>query len=481
MRRREFLQGLSTLALAASLPLAARAANTPPWALGFEGVSEDLPPLAMTLSGAVPPGCQGTLYRNGPALYERAGQRYQHWFDPDGMIQAFDIASGAVSHRGRFVRTRRFVKESKAQRFLYGGAGTVFADSQSARNNEDYNVANISVRPFAGELLALWEAGSAYRIDPLTLETLGQQTWSPELAGVPFSAHPRVDEDGDLWNIGSVPFAGRPTLALYHLAVGGSVLKSRFHTLDFAGYMHDFVLTPKYLIALNSSAVFGSGESFVDSLSWEGDRPSQLLVFSREDFSLQATLEVPACFVFHFGNGWETGNDLAFTACQHADMQLVSTGMRRLAQQEPGPYHSGPELVRYTLELATQRVKIDSLGVELEFPGFDQRRPFAAQPLFGVSGQNSSPSGLPSAVLRIDPLSGAASQFDYGDGYLVEEPLFIPGPDGGYCVHSFLDYRHRRSGLAFLRAADLSAGPVAVAEMNRVLPLGFHGSFLARA
>jgi all-trans-8'-apo-beta-carotenal 15,15'-oxygenase len=64
----------------------------PPWSIGFEGVTADLPPLAMQLEGKLPDACLGTLYRNGPALYERAGQRYGHWFDPDGMVQAFELS-----------------------------------------------------------------------------------------------------------------------------------------------------------------------------------------------------------------------------------------------------------------------------------------------------------------------------------------------------------------------------------------------------
>gem|GEM_PF-6053888 len=35
------------------------------------------------------------------------------------------------------------------------------------------NVANTSVIPWRGELLALWEAGAPYRLDADSLETLG--------------------------------------------------------------------------------------------------------------------------------------------------------------------------------------------------------------------------------------------------------------------------------------------------------------------
>jgi len=480
--RREFLAAAAAFGASALLPPVVRAqATPPPWSIGFEGVTADLPPQRMTLRGIVPEACRGTLYRNGPALYERGGQRYGHWFDPDGMVQAFRIDADGIEHRGRFVRTEKFRREAAAGRFLYDGAGSRLAGTQPLRNNESINTANISLLPCNGELLALWEAGSPYRVDPQTLETHGRLRWNDDLDGVPFSAHPHRDEAGNLWNIGAVPFAGRPTLVLYRLDARGQLRQWRVHSLDFAGYMHDFVLTPRYLVALNSSLVIGNGNTFVDSMHWEPGRPSQLLVFDREDLSLVSRAEVPAAFVFHFGNAWEDGDSLLFTACQYGNAELVKRGMARLARQERGPYHDEPELLRYRLWPQRGRATVERLGIDMEFPGFDQRQPFRAQPLFGVGGQPDSETGLSSAVQRVDPQSGDVERFDYGDGFIVEEPLFIPGPDGGYLIHSWLDYRAARSGLSILRAAQLAAGPIAQAQMDRVLPLGFHGCFLSTA
>ena len=58
------------------------------------------------------------------------------------------------------------------------------------------NVANISLLHHAGEFLALWEGGLPYRLDPRSLDTLGTKTWSDELRGAPFTAHPKVETDG---------------------------------------------------------------------------------------------------------------------------------------------------------------------------------------------------------------------------------------------------------------------------------------------
>ncbi|MEM6775546.1 MAG: carotenoid oxygenase family protein [Pseudomonadota bacterium] len=478
MNRREFIGAAAAATLMQAIPLAARAATAPPWGIGFEGLSSDLPPLELDVHGKVPDACRGTLYRNGPARFERGGRRYEHWFDPDGMIQAFNLGPSGVSHQGRFVRTRKFLAEEERGRFLRSGAGTFFADSSPARNNEDGNVANINVQELNGELLALWEAGSAHRIDPLTLETRGVKRWSRELEGVPFSAHPHFDENGDLWNIGSVPFAAKPMLVLYHVGANGVLRRARAHQLDFPGYMHDFVLTPGYLVALNSSAVLGHGDTFVDSMHWEGSRPSQLLVFDRSDFELVATIEVPPTFVFHFGNGSQEGALLEFAACAYRDMRIVSDGMRRLVRQEYGDYHTEAELVRYRVDLRTAEAEVLPQGMNLEFPSYNREQPFTSQSLLGSARLNPTESSLASAVVRVDVRSGELSSFDYGGGVIVEEPLFVPGPNGGYAVHSYLDYARKRTGIAILAAAHLEDGPLLRADMDRVLPLGFHGCFL---
>ncbi len=485
MKRRELLRYAAALTAASAAPSLTRAEESMRWQLGFQGVTEDLMQQPMRLQGSIPASCRGTFYRNGPARYQRGDQRYRHWFDPDGMIQAFTLDADSVTHRGRFVRTRKFKQEEAAGRFLFDGAGTRFADSIPARNNQDFNVANINVQSFDGELLALWEAGSAHPIDADTLKTGEPVQWSAALKGVPFSAHPHFDQRGDMWNIGAASFASKPSLLLYHIAKSGAggarrLRKVHVQPLDFMGYMHDFVLTPRYLVVLNSSSLMGHGDGFVDSMTWSPSRPSQLLFFDRDDFSLVKTIEVPPTFVFHFGNAWEDSDRLFFTASEYADDRIATQGMYRLVQGEPGPYYTDPRLVRYSVDFNAGRAEKVDLGSDMEFPVLDKRRPFAAQRLLGIAGGRARNAGMSSALVRIDPTNGAVDQYDYGEDVIVEEPQLIPAVEGPYVIHSFLNVRQKRSGIALLRTDELSKGPIAIAHMDRVLPLGFHGCFVSR-
>jgi len=484
--RRDFSKGLLSggiaLSLNSSLSIAESLSPRSPWTVGFNGVTQDLDALAMTVTGKIPEACQGTLYRNGPALYERDGQRYGHWFDPDGMINSFSIAESTVTHKGRFVRTEKFLQEEKAGRFLFDGAGSKIDGSFPSRNNESINTANINVQPFQGELLALWEGGSAHRVAPSSLETLGKKQWRDDLQGVPFSAHPRFDDKGDMWNIGSVSMVGGGALVLYHIGRNGDLKKAEVKPLDFGGYQHDFVLTPNYIVALNSSAVAHHGDTFVDTFEWEPNRASQLLVFSKSDFSLVKTIEVPPAFVFHFGNAWESGGKIVFTASQYKDLQFMQQGMALLAQQKEGPYFDESPLLRYSIDLQSGTAEIESLSESLEFPGFDRRFPFAEQDVIGVRDSGLDEHSMQSAITKVNPETGHEQNFDYGPDVIVEEPQFISDPTAklgrGFILHSYLNFKTEKTGIAILRSEDLTAGPVAWAEMERCLPLGFHGCFV---
>ncbi len=122
LQRRQLLLGLGQAGLAAFAGLGAGAAHATARPQDFDTATPRQPLLAplkgvdditgdrdavATLRGRWPAELRGRFYRNGPALFERGGQRYHHWFDGDGMVQQFSIGDGAVRHRGRLVRTRR--------------------------------------------------------------------------------------------------------------------------------------------------------------------------------------------------------------------------------------------------------------------------------------------------------------------------------------------------------------------------------------
>src|SRR5688572_24579910 len=99
-------------ALAAEADAFANGLQRYPWLAGWQdaplgdGIAHTL-----KISGRVPAGLAGTLYRNGPGRFSRAGLRYKHWFDGDGLMQAWQLGPQGISHRARFVGTAKFKRE----------------------------------------------------------------------------------------------------------------------------------------------------------------------------------------------------------------------------------------------------------------------------------------------------------------------------------------------------------------------------------
>ena len=155
-----------------------------------------------TLRGYLPSGLTGVLWRNGPAEHERFGHRYGHWFDGDGMVQAFAFSGDKVIHRARVLDTPKRRRETRAGKRIMPAFAT--PGSEPLMGPDDMNVANTAMLVHAGRLMALWEGGSALAVDPETLDAGRFVVWRPDLDGLPFSAHPKVETDGTLWNIGFV-------------------------------------------------------------------------------------------------------------------------------------------------------------------------------------------------------------------------------------------------------------------------------------
>ena len=284
------------------------AAATKPWTLGYAACRADsLGAERLVVQGELPAGLCGTFYRNGPTGHERGAQRYGHRWDGDGMVHAFRFFGDGVSHHGRYVQTSKYLAERAANRFLTNAFGTYLPGTPPVPDDMDsQNSANISVCVVGDDLLALWEPGSAYRLDPSTLETRGVKTWSEALSGRAFSAHPKREPDGTLWNFGTNPLTSE--LVLYCIARDGSLKRSTTLSVDRLPFVHDFAVTENHLVFLLAPLPvnverLNSGVSFAQACDWLPALGTRVLVVAKADWSLR-WYDLPPCCVFHLANAW---------------------------------------------------------------------------------------------------------------------------------------------------------------------------------
>ena len=477
--------GLSPEILALGLPAAGFAADAPELAplQGLAGQGVDA--ARAVIEGHLPAGLRGRLYRNGPGLMARGGERYHHWFDGDGFLQAWSLADGQASHRGRFVQTEKFQAEQAAGRFLLPAFGTAIPARRPVRGADTLNVANTSVLRQGDALYALWEGGSAYELDPVTLDTRGVKAWSPELRGMPFSAHPKVEPDGRVWNFGT--FNGR--LAVYEIAATGHVRRHAVLDVKAPAMLHDFAVSQRHLIFLLApvsmdTAALRQGSAMVDAMRWAGDQPTRVLVVDKADFGRLRQFEMPACHVFHFGNAWDDGDLLRLDYVQSAPLPEYNAASRQIMRGERAERDiSTPRVME--IDLRTGRLNLTVRSEAVEFPVVDprvvaQRHRFVWYPTAIDTGARWGFNGL----MRLDIESGARERFSFGLQTVVEEHVFVPRPGGtregeGWLVGTGYDVQRRQSFLSVFDAMRLADGPVARAWLPYWVPYGFHGRFYA--
>lgn len=456
------------------------------WNDGVDRAAEGL-----RVQGRWPQGLRGTLWRNGPGLMARAGQRYRHWFDGDGLVQAWHFDGrphgAGMRHLARFVQTRKFQQEQAAGEFLLPAFGTAVPARRPLRSADDMNTANTSVLWHGDRLMALWEGGSAIELDPDTLRTLGPRTWDPALQGMPFSAHPKREPDGRVWNFGL--FGDR--LALYHLGPDGRLLRWRVLSLPTAAMVHDFVVTARHLVFLLpplrlDRAALRDGASLAGAMRWHGDEPMRVLVIDKDTLEPRRTLEVPPHLVFHVGNGWDDGaGHLRFDCVQSSAEAFVSGRFSAVIDGHDAEPDTPSRLQAMHLDLNAGRVSLQSRSESVEFPQVDPRvvarrhrylvSPvhLGRQPRWGFNG-----------VQRLDWDTGRVDRFHFGDDVVVEEHLVIPKAGGAtegpaWLLGTGFDAGRQRSFACVFDAEAIDAGPLATVWLPYWVPLGFHGSFRA--
>jgi carotenoid cleavage dioxygenase len=465
----------------------------------FKGIDDgdparsDLSCDALTIEGRWPAELRGRFYRNGPAIFERAGQRYHHWFDGDGMVQRFAFTDRGVSHLGRLVETSKLKADRAAHRFVVRAFGTPFEGDAPIQGPDSLNAANTNAIEHAGRVLALWEGGSAYALDARDLSTIGPVTWKEGYEQVPFSAHPKLDpRGGGLWNIGT--FADR--IVVWQIDAAGRLASVQVRSSPYPGGLaHDVAMTERFLVLplppvkMNYAAI-AAGATPAEAFVFERDEPLRVLVMHKADATDARLFELPPRMVFHVGHASETRDgeiELGFVAA--LDHDFLVHGATELVAGRPD-VQAGSTLHVARLNLASGRARLESHPGAIEFPRVDPRRlGGATRYLASVARWRpdvEARGGLFHGVQLRDLATGRVDRYDYGADAVVEEHILVPKPHrpgelDAWLVGTVFDARRGRTSVHVLEARSVAAGPVASASLPYALPFGFHGNFSARA
>jgi carotenoid cleavage dioxygenase-like enzyme len=473
MLRRSLLAGLAAAipgeALASGL---VAALDQPEWALALGDVGGDVTPRRLTrLHGRAPAGLAGTLYRNGPALFRRGNSAVGHWFDGDGLIRSFAVRGQEATLAARFVDTAKRRTETAAGRIVQPGFGTPIGPGAVLGSADDTNPANTHVIAAGGRLLALWEAGSAHAIDPATLATTGPITMRPDLAGMPFLAHPRIEPSGRIWNIG---IAGANAI-IWRLSASGALEAAQIVKLPRASYMHDFTATARHIIIMLQPWLHeGATMPFASGMRWRPEQGTQVLVLDKADLSRRRLFELPASFFFHLGDAWEEADGtIRFDGC-FDDSPLFATETASALVAGRYPRTERPMLKLVAL-YPDGRASLTDAGVSAEFPRSAPDRAGLPRPrTFHVGGyQPSRP--FAQTIASWDWARGRADTHVFGPRQIVEE--FVPA--GRWLIGTTINLDARATELHVLDTRRVADGPIISWRADVALPHSFHGSWVA--
>ena len=435
----------------------------------------------LTAKGEIPAGLRGALFRIEPNPQFEPRDPNHHWFGGDGMIHGFYVADGKVGYRNRYVRTPKWELEHEHGRSLFGSFGNPMTTDPLAMGNEG-GVANTNIVWHAGKLMALEEGHHPFEVDPKTLDSRGYV----RPYGGRVTAHPKLDpRTGEMvwfaYGVGQMPLSAGMSYGVTDK--DGKVVRRSDFQAPFACMVHDFMVTENHALfpILPLTASLERAMSGKPAFAWEPEKGSYVGVMRRDaDVSTIRWFNTEACYVFHPLNSWEEGDKIYCDVMRYDVAPLFPN-----ADGSPGQ-KAAARLVRWTFDLsgnsdAIKETPLDDL--DGEFPRVDMRVE-TLKHRHGWYAADPTRSGTVKqcAIAHMDFQTGKRQVYELNGGDLTSEPVFVPrssdAPEGdGWLTAVIWRAAENRSDLAIFEAQDIAKGPIAVAEVPRRVPFGFHGNW----
>lgn len=446
----------------------------------------------LEVEGKLPPDLDGTIFRNGPGLFELFGQKVGHPFEADGAVSAIRIVGGAAAGAARITRSAGLEEERAAGRPLYGFGVPWRRRFANVLRSRQKNTANTSVMFWNGRLFALMEAAKPTEIDPRDLTTLGET----DLDGVvvsAFSAHPhRVESRKTTYNFG-LQYGRFTKLHLYALPDGAPARHLGALDLRAPLMVHDFVATDRHLVfflgpanVVIRRALLALG-GFDDLFEWRGKSGTEIIVVPIDDPGRATRFTVDPFWQWHFTNAYERAGEIVVDYARYPDfasfheLGAATASTNRDAPRPPRNALGAARYHRAVIDPARRSFRSDELLAQraCEFPevhpsaeGGEHRYAWLVLDELGAIG-------------RLDTKTGKLREWTAPADVRVSEPIFVPRAGAtdetdGHVLSLCLDGATDRSFLAVLDGRRVADGPVARCWFDHALPITFHGVWAPR-
>ncbi|HEX7374968.1 MAG TPA: carotenoid oxygenase family protein [Steroidobacteraceae bacterium] len=444
-------------------------------------------------AGEIPDDLYGAYMRQGPnPVFEPPGM--YHWFDGDGMIHGLYFRGGKASYIRKWVQTRGLRDDITRGRATTSGIMGPFDVStvqgrEDRQINPDYckDTSNTTLNLHHGKLLSAWyNSGRVYRLDPLTLQTEGEEDFC---GGVDTSlnAHGKTDpRTGEYINYGYADF--QPWLTYFVVGADGKVRHRE--RIETAGprLPHDTTITANYTI-LHDFPLFHDIPTLRRTghrvVQFHRDLPSRFGVMPR--YGRQGDVrwfDFEPGYVLHMVNAWEDGDWIVMDGCFQPDPTI-----RRDPQE--GPLASMLAYLRYKGHLRRWRMnlrtgekseqQLDDLNVEFCMPDMQKyglKTRYSYHQLIPTDLQTLAFEGL----VKYDHETCTREIYRYPAGWFPSEAPFAPSSrggdeDNGYVVTLATNIADYRSEAWIFHAQNITAGPMTRVALPARVAAGFHAAW----
>ncbi len=458
----------------------------------WNGIFDDLQEEDLELqdiSGTLPEGLVGTLYRNGP------GKRTfsKSFFDGDGMIRALSIEeTGHVHYKSRFVQTKKYTTELGSKKPKIRTAGTnlpggIFKNFFKIPADE----ANTHVFYQNDKLWACEEGGHPWVMDPTTLSTEGEEHFAGALPRqVAFSAHPHYDANTkEVYNFGMKPGKSMG-FQCFKLDQNQNLKMLAYFPAKKGTFAHDYALSSKWMVFLlgplagNLTKFIFGFSSFFDTMQWHQEWGTQIVLVPRDGGRAQI-FETESFAIGHVLSAWDEGDDVVIDVGTVDNMDVMNSvkNYRKSNWQEFGD----GIVSRIRVNTKNKQIEKHTLtDIPAEFPRIHPK--YECQPskwAYLASNTQTGEGGFFRATMKLNRDNGDTQIFDFGENAVALEPVFVPKPnstgeDDGWLLNYVYNSQTQCSDLVILDAQDLDQGPLATIHLPVNIGTTFHGTWVQK-
>lgn len=432
-----------------------------PYLLGnFAPIEVETTAFDLTVSGRVPPELNGRLLRIGPNPAGALEPARHHWFIGSGMAHGLRLRDG----RAEWYRSR-FIKDSATAAAL--GRAPIGGPGLGSREGS----VNTNFASVGGKLCAVVEAGGLPIELDYELESIARTDFEGTLeAG--FTAHPKLDPmTGEQHALTYEP--GQP---VRYISIGrdGRATTKAHIDLPHIPLVHDTAFTSSFIVVPDFPVTFQPERARTAfPWLWDDRRDSRIGLLPRNgDTSRIQWFEAPRCFVFHFVNAYDEGDQTIVDVARHP---------RMFDGDQQGPNEGAPALVRWILDRKSGRLSetvVDDRGVE--FPRINGR--FGGQAYRYAYSAYLGEGVTFGPAMKHDLVRGVTEVNDFGGGRATMEPVFVRKPDAvaeddGWILSYVYDAERGLTDVVILDAQAFTDAPLAVIRLPVRVPFGFHGGW----